>query len=140
MILITGINGEMGNALIKKLYSLGINNIVGLDIKSANKNIKPLLYKNYIVDIKNNVLIERIFKENQISTIYHLAAILSTKSELNPFIAHQINVDGFLNLINQIKLYGVANFKYKMDVLFLFFGINKWIGMENSNRRILGKF
>ena len=104
MILITGINGEMGNALIKKFYDLGVEDIVGLDIKPANKNIKSFLYKNYVGDIKDKILINKIFKENKISEIYHLAAILSAKSELKPFLSHQINVDGFLNLINQIKL------------------------------------
>ena len=39
--------------------------------------------------------------EVEIDTVYHLAAILSTKAESIPFLAHQINVDGFLNLMNQ---------------------------------------
>ena len=64
MILITGINGEMGSALIQSLHRLKSDDIVGLDIKSANNNIKPLLYKNYVGDIRDDALINTIFNEN----------------------------------------------------------------------------
>ena len=102
MILITGINGEMGHALISKLHDSKSQKIVGLDIKPPNTKIKTLLHNSYVGDIRDNDLIEKIFHENQIDTVYHLAAILSTKAESIPFLAHQINVDGFLNLMKQI--------------------------------------
>ena len=60
---------------IKKFHDLGVEGIIGLDIKPANKNIKSFLYKNYVGDITDKNLINKIFKENKISTIYHLAAI-----------------------------------------------------------------
>ena len=37
--------------------------------------------------------------EYDITTIYHLASILSTKAEYNPETAHKINVEGTLNLL-----------------------------------------
>ena len=103
MILITGINGEMGSALIQKLSKLGKQDIIGLDIRSIDIKIKPYLKKIYVGDIKDKELIKKIFLENKITEIYHLAAILSTKSESIPFLSHQINVDGFLNLMSEIK-------------------------------------
>jgi len=103
MILITGINGEMGSALIQKLSKLGKQDIIGLDIKSIDIKIKPYLKKIYVGDIKDKELIKKIFLENKITEIYHLAAILSTKAESIPFLSHQINVDGFLNLMSEIK-------------------------------------
>ena len=102
MILITGINGEMGHALISKLHDSKSQKIVGLDIKPPKTKIKTLLHNSYVGDIRDNDLIEKIFHENEIDTVYHLAAILSTKAESIPFLAHQINVDGFLNLMKQI--------------------------------------
>ena len=45
MILITGINGEMGRALIKHLCDLQACQIIGLDIKPPKKEIK---YKFYL--------------------------------------------------------------------------------------------
>tara|TARA_Y100001970_G_scaffold79806_1_gene101474 strand:+ start:330 stop:1295 length:966 start_codon:yes stop_codon:yes gene_type:complete len=103
MILITGVNGEMGHSLIEQFNKLGINNIIGLDIKPINKKNKLLLRKEYVGDIKDKNLINQIFTENKITEVYHLAAVLSTKSESIPFLAHQINVEGFLNLMSAIK-------------------------------------
>ena len=103
MILITGINGEMGNALIKKLSQIDKRKIIGLDIKPVNSEMESYLDKIYIGDIKDNHLIKQIFSENQITEVYHLAAVLSTKAESIPFLSHQINVDGFLNLMSSIQ-------------------------------------
>ena len=103
MILITGINGELGSALIKKLYNNNQNKIVGLDIKKPKEAIKPFLSKTYTGDIRDKKLIEKIFIENQITEIYHLAAVLSTKAESIPFLSNEINVDGFINLIEGIQ-------------------------------------
>ena len=66
MILITGINGEMGNALVKKLHNSQSNNIIGLDIKSPNEDVKPFLHKYYVGDIRDKDLINKIFIENTI--------------------------------------------------------------------------
>ena len=102
MILITGINGEMGISLIQKLQTLEHKEFVGLDIKPVQNEIKHLFKKVYTGDITDKKLIKQIFKENAITEIYHLAAVLSTKAESIPFLAHQINVTGFLNLISEI--------------------------------------
>ncbi len=103
MILITGINGEMGSALSEQLSKLNNQNIIGLDIKPVNIKIKSHLKKVYIGDVRDKNLIKEIFFENKITEVYHLAAILSTKAESIPFLSHQINVDGFLNLMSEIK-------------------------------------
>ena len=71
MILITGINGELGSALVKKLHDLKFDNIVGFDLNPPKENIKSYLYKSYTGDIQNESLIKQIFKENNIQTIYH---------------------------------------------------------------------
>ena len=104
MILITGINGEMGTALIEHLASRQNDKIIGIDVALAKKKIQPLLHQSYVGDIRNKKLLDRVFSQNKIKTIYHLAAILSTKAESDPFFSHQVNVDGFLNLINEIKI------------------------------------
>jgi nucleoside-diphosphate-sugar epimerase len=72
--------------------------------------------------------------EHEISTIYHLASILSTKAEYNPETAHRINVEGTLNLLrlaveqsqwqgesvkfiypSSIAAYGISSLKEKSD-------------------------
>jgi nucleoside-diphosphate-sugar epimerase len=44
-------------------------------------------------------LLDRILSEFEISTVFHLAALLSTRSEFTPVTAHQVNVEGTLNLL-----------------------------------------
>jgi nucleoside-diphosphate-sugar epimerase len=45
------------------------------------------------------MLLGRLMAEYDITTIYHLASILSTKAEYNPETAYKINVEGTLNLL-----------------------------------------
>ena len=75
MILITGINGEMGSALVKKLHELQFDNIIGFDLNEPKDYIKKYLYNSYTGDIQNESLIKKIFENNKINTIYHLANI-----------------------------------------------------------------
>ncbi|MEZ4519023.1 MAG: NAD-dependent epimerase/dehydratase family protein [Chloroflexota bacterium] len=44
-------------------------------------------------------LISRLVTEYEIDTIFHLAALLSTRSEFSPELAHHVNVDGTLSLL-----------------------------------------
>jgi nucleoside-diphosphate-sugar epimerase len=44
-------------------------------------------------------LLERILAEFQVELVFHLAALLSTRSEFTPVTAHQVNVEGTLNLL-----------------------------------------
>ena len=110
MILITGINGELGSALTKKISQLKSEKIIGFDLSKPNENIEDFLYKTYKGDIRDSELIKKIFAENKIDTIYHLAAILSTEAEKKPYLSHSVNVDGFFNIINSINVKNVKFF------------------------------
>jgi nucleoside-diphosphate-sugar epimerase len=44
-------------------------------------------------------VLERILAEFQVELIFHLAALLSTRSEFTPITAHEVNVGGTLNLL-----------------------------------------
>jgi nucleoside-diphosphate-sugar epimerase len=50
-------------------------------------------------DILDNMLLGRLMAEYEITTIFHLASILSTKSEYTPEAAHKVNVEGTINLL-----------------------------------------
>ena len=41
----------------------------------------------------------RLVTEYEFDTIYHLAALLSTRGEFAPELAHQVNVEGTLGLM-----------------------------------------
>ena len=44
-------------------------------------------------------LLERVLAEFEVDLVFHLAALLSTRSEFTPITAHQVNVEGTLNLL-----------------------------------------
>jgi len=99
IILITGISGEVGFGLAKKLVKLRKYKIVAIDIKKPEGEIFNLLDKFYTCDITDKVKLEEIFKKENVDAIFHLASILSTGGEKNPELATKVNVAGTLNLL-----------------------------------------
>jgi threonine 3-dehydrogenase len=96
--LVTGIAGEVGHGLIKKLHEQGYG-VVAADIKAPEEQIISHLTKFYNCDISNPNTVGQIFSENQFDIIFHLASILSTGGEKNPELAIKVNIDGTVNLL-----------------------------------------
>lgn len=99
VILITGVNGEIGHGLVEHLSRTNSTQIVGLDIQPPDDFIRDGCATFIQGDILDLMLLGRLVGEYEIKTIYHLASILSTKAEYNPETAHKINVEGMLNLL-----------------------------------------
>ena len=97
--LITGANGEIGQELIKTLSKNTTLKLVALDLHPAVDNIKNLLYENITGNILDKNLLEQISSTYEINEVYHLAALLSTRAEFAPHIAHEVNVTGTLNML-----------------------------------------
>lgn len=99
VILITGANGEIGHGLIKKIGTEGNRKIVALDLKPIDECLTQYCEKFIQGDILDKMLLGRLIAEYEITTIFHLASILSTKAEYNPEAAHEVNVEGTINLL-----------------------------------------
>jgi len=97
-ILITGAAGEIGDALVHTLVGQGGAQIVTLDLKPLPpENAGRVTHVQG--DLMDQALLKRLISEYEIDTIYHLAALLSTRAEFTPDMAHQVNVEGTLNLL-----------------------------------------
>ena len=126
IILITGSNGEIGNNLIDYLAKTNSHNIISLDLQPLEDSSK--VYKHITGSILDKAILNDINAEYEITDIYHLAAMLSTKSEIDPFNANQVNVNGTLGLIDLAIKQGTMN---KSSVKFFFpssiavYGIDK---------------
>jgi nucleoside-diphosphate-sugar epimerase len=99
-ILITGANGEVGHGLITRLAEIGDRDILALDIKGIDSSIRRLVKAEFIGDILDQALLQRLTSEYEFSTIFHMAALLSTRAEFTPEAAHRVNVEGTLNLLH----------------------------------------
>jgi len=100
IILITGANGEIGHGLINALYNRGIKNILALDLHPISPSIESRILEGVIGNILDKRLLEQINSEYEVLAIYHLAALLSTRAEFSPQMAHEVNVTGTLNLLS----------------------------------------
>jgi nucleoside-diphosphate-sugar epimerase len=99
-ILVTGATGQIGSELTIELRKKhGEDNVVaaGHRRRPGEKLLTsgPFEY----VDTDDKELIEKVVKNYDIDTIYHLAAVLSAKGEENPQLAWRVNMDGLYNVL-----------------------------------------
>ncbi len=95
-ILITGASGEVGQALIQALAAEA--RLVTLDLQPLPPEM-PAQVTHVQGDLLDTRRLARLVTEYEIDVIYHLAALLSTRSEIMPEMAHQVNVEGTLGLL-----------------------------------------
>jgi len=98
-ILITGASGEIGHGLISQLARNGSTTIVTLDVRGLEAEQGKMVHREIIGSITDASALDRILAEFDIDHVYHLAAYLSTRSEFTPVTAHQVNVEGTMNLL-----------------------------------------
>lgn len=98
-ILITGALGQIGSELTTKLVSIyGRENVIASDI---NEGVSVANYEK--IDVTQYENLENFIKENGITTVYHLASLLSGTSEKNPLYAWQLNLEPLLHLCELAK-------------------------------------
>ena len=96
--LVTGAGGEIGHGLITRLAEAG-RPIVTIDIASLTPPLSRLVLREFTGSITDVHLLERVLAQFEVDLVFHLAALLSTRSEFTPVTAHHVNVEGTLNLL-----------------------------------------
>jgi nucleoside-diphosphate-sugar epimerase len=99
VVLITGAGGEIGHGLIARLAGSSDHALVTLDVARLDSEIARMVDRELTGSILDQGLLDRILSEFQVELVFHLAALLSTRSEFTPRTAHQVNVEGTLNLL-----------------------------------------
>jgi len=99
VVLITGAGGEIGHGLIAHLAGAGAQPVITLDVNPLVPSLANKVQREFTGSIMDKALLERMLSEFEVDTVYHLAALLSTRSEFTPVTAHQVNVEGTLNLL-----------------------------------------
>lgn len=118
--LITGGAGFIGSSLADKLLEnnckvLVIDNFCNFyDPKIKEENIKEALlnlnYKLYRGDIRDIELLDKIFSENKIDAVIHLAAMAGVRPSIeDPILYQEVNCMGTQNLLETMKKYNVLN-------------------------------
>src|SRR5580700_920721 len=99
MVLVTGANGEIGRSLLPALVENGGYDVVTLDLTPLPESLRPLVKASYAGNIMDRYLLDQIAAHHEIDGVFHLAALLSTRGERDPDLAHQVNVEGTLHLL-----------------------------------------
>jgi len=95
-VLVTGALGQIGTELVEALsQKYGSENVIATDIRESDNC--------QILDVMDKERIEKLVIGEDISEIYHLAALLSATGEKNPELCWKINVDGLENVISAAK-------------------------------------
>ncbi len=107
--LITGASGEIGHGLIERLSGGRDSAIITIDLKPLDPELGARVEREYLGSILEAHLLERILSEYLVDTVYHLAAILSTRAEFTPVTGHQVNVEGTLRLLDFAQAQGESH-------------------------------
>src|SRR5882762_7504726 len=97
-VLVTGASGEIGHGLINQLARTG-RSIVTVDIAPLEPALAKQVRREFTGSITDKWILERVLAEFEVDLVFHLAALLSTRSEFTPLTAHEVNVEGTLRLL-----------------------------------------
>ena len=118
--LITGGAGFIGSSLSERLIKEG-NRVVAIDnfcdfynptikennVKELIKNSNFKLYRN---DIRDRQSVKKIFEENNIDIVMHLAAMAGVRPSIeNPVLYQEVNCMGTQNILEEMKAHNVKN-------------------------------
>lgn len=125
-VLVTGCSGFIGYHTTKKLINNGFR-VIGVDMmndyydinlkKNRLLNLKKKFNKNlfsfYQIDICSNNKINKIFTDNKIDFIVHLAAQAGVRdSIINPHKYLNYNINGFLNILELAVKHKIKHLVY----------------------------
>jgi len=113
--LVTGGAGFIGSHLVEELLNRG-EQVIVLDDLSTGK-LENLPEHPNLTFLKGSVadpsLVNSLFKEYPISSVFHLAAVASVqKSVESPVDCHEVNFDGTLYLMEAARRSGVSSFVF----------------------------
>jgi nucleoside-diphosphate-sugar epimerase len=102
-ILITGALGQIGTELTNRLVEIyGAENVVASGLDRWQKDMTAAGFYERM-DVSNTQLVRQVIKDYEITTVYHLASLLSGTSEKQPLFAWKLNVEPLLNFCEMAK-------------------------------------
>ena len=83
--------------------------IITLDLNPLDPELVPLVRRHVVGSILDTHLLDTIQSEYEIDLIFHLAALLSTRSEFAPMAAHRVNVEGTMAMLEFAQQQGESH-------------------------------
>jgi len=134
--LVTGAAGFIGSHVVRHCMDLGMN-VVALDDLSGGFMSNVPSGATFIKgDVKDAMLLERIFTEHKIHYVYHLGAYAA--EGLSHFIRsfnYRTNLVGSVEILNQALKHQVECFVFTSSIA-VYGSINDLSQMQNANRTL----
>lgn len=106
-ILITGAGGQIGAVLTSALRRrYGNAYVIATDIRVLTDQDGP----SELLNVLEAEQLHQLVRKYKVTQIYHLAAILSAKGELQPKTAWEVNMQGIMNVLIEAKNEGLKIF------------------------------
>jgi len=98
---VTGASGEIGAALLRRLAGEPeAGPVVSVDLRPLPDGLGAAAPREHFRgDILNESLWERLERRYRPRRVFHLAAVLSTRAEEVPHLAHRVNAEGAARLL-----------------------------------------
>ena len=119
-ILVTGAGGSIGSEIVRQISRFNPEHVIFLGrgensihqlVREINRDIPHLSYSIRIGDVRDDVSMEKIFKEDRPEVVFHAAAHKHVPlMEENPSQAVFNNIEGTRNLVNLALDYRVKYF------------------------------
>lgn len=98
-ILVIGAGGQLGSELTQALWQLyGKEHVIATDIKDPQGILSQGNFE--ILDVLKQKTLVDLIQKNEVTQIYHLAAVLSASGENNPKFAWHLNMDGLIHVLD----------------------------------------
>ncbi|MES3631056.1 MAG: NAD-dependent epimerase/dehydratase family protein, partial [Longimonas sp.] len=97
-ILVTGANGQIGSELVARLRAdRGADAVVGLDLRAPGGGVKG---PHVAADVRDRDALATVIEAHGVTTVYHLASLLSATGEEHPDRAWDVNMNGLKHMLD----------------------------------------
>jgi nucleoside-diphosphate-sugar epimerase len=98
--MVTGALGQIGSELTAALRTrFGAENVIATDCRPQPHDELKDSGQFETADVMDIAALEKVIRDYEIDTVFHLAAILSANGERNPQLCWRVNIEGALNIL-----------------------------------------
>ena len=109
--LVTGANGQIGSELVAALIrEYGVDGVVATDLHDHLRTGENGHVHYRKLDVTDRDALEGLLEQHDITTVYHLASLLSVTGEKNPDRAWDVNMNGLKHVLDLAVTHGFRVF------------------------------